>query len=152
MKKTTNNAEYILMTAIHIVDWEKNCFVLFQITNEWREEMKKRLDTLVPFIDDKQFYDHCYYYKNIGYFIKPGNKHLPDEIITGKEDWCFVELEENDKACLFKNENFFLINQVVIDRHKQVWINGNDINIENEFFTWYLQVAELFLNEDLTAE
>lgn len=105
MQISETPTDYILVKARTDSEWDSCDFAIVNLSNAWRQNQLKRLDTVEPFVDDYTFQSLNFYDCAVD-FYQESDASLPDvnEFLANRS-WAFVDVSEEEQDTLTQPEN-----------------------------------------------
>jgi hypothetical protein len=154
MKRSDQPTAYIFIKADTQSEWDCCDFAIIKLTDQWRNEMRKRLTLLEPFKKDDSFYSHHYWDRPEGIYtsiINDDGEDIIDIILTEGEDWAFVTLLENELDTFPVPESRLDSYQLVLTKHGTARFKAYGKHTGEEFWTDDFD-AEALINISITHE
>lgn len=146
MKTTQKQTGYILLKAGTNSEWDNCDFAIIHITEEWKQELQKRLEAVKPFEGDYNFSSLNYYDSAVD-FYKQDDEDNPDfEKLLTEKQWVYVELDEGEQEKLTVPENRLECYRMVIYANRRACYQAYGKHTGEKFWT-----EEFNLNAICTA-
>ena len=105
MKLSDKPTEYLLIRALTNSDWDECDFAIINITDEWKQTQKKRLETAKTVENDYDLKWLNYADTNVEFFKFLGEDYPEIEELLSEKSQIFIELETGDLKKLLQPEN-----------------------------------------------
>lgn len=143
MRTSDKPTEHILIRARTNSEWDCCEFAVIHLSEEWRKQQTKRLETIKPFADDYNFQSIRFYDGSVEFF-QSGDDGEPDiEELLVDRDWVFVELDDNELDKLPQPENSLDFYKIVILRDGGARYEAFGKRTNEEFWTNAFSLPQL---------
>lgn len=135
MQISETPTDYILVKARTNSEWDSCDFGIVNLSNAWRQNQLKRLDTVEPFVDDYTFQSLNFYDCAVD-FYQESDDSLPDvnELLADKS-WAFVDVSEEELGTLTQPENALDCYIIAIERNGEAKYKAYGKHTGEEFWT-----------------
>jgi hypothetical protein len=151
MERSEQPTPYIFIRAYIQSEWDNCDFAIIKLTDEWLENMRRRIALLEPFKEDSTFYSHQYWDKPEGFFTNmlEDGEDIAEIILKGESQWIFVTLEENELDLFPVPENAIGNYQLVLSTYGSARFTANGKHTGEEFYTADFNIEE-FINSRIS--
>lgn len=145
MKKSAQPMEYVFIRAYTGSEWDYCDFAIIRLTDEWRNEMGKRLALLEPFKADNSFYSLNYgdwpegFYQN----IIEDEEDIMDVLLSDGGDWTFITIGEDELQMLPKPANALGGATLVLNKDGTANFTASGKHTDENFWTADFEVEKL---------
>jgi hypothetical protein len=144
MEKANTKTGYVLLKAFTNSEWDFCDFAIIEITDKWKQELQNKIDAVRLFKDDTTFFNLSFWESPLGFFKDADDMTPANEIIGEMEDWCFVNIGEEEIEKFSKPENRLDSRQLKIDKYCLVWFTARGKHTGEEFYTAAFDTSKLF--------
>jgi len=105
MKLSDKPTAYLLVKANTSSQCASCNFAIVHITEDWKEEQRKRLELLAPLYGNKYFHSVNFYDTAVSFYSMDENGRPDVDKLLGNTDWAFVVLGKNETQSLTPPES-----------------------------------------------
>lgn len=149
MKLSEKPTTHLLLSARTNSQWDLCNFAIVPISEDWKNELQKRLNSIKPFTDFELI--SMTYYDTSVEFYKDDSELMLDlaELLKDKE-WAFVTTKEEETEELSSPENALDYHELVVNANGTAYYKAYEKYTGEEFWTSNFSIQELieFLNTD----
>ena len=143
MKKSTKPTEYLLVRASTNSEWDTCEFAIIHITEQWKQQLEKRVAAIQPFKDDYNLQSMSYYDTEVDFYTTDEDD-LPDmEGLLDGKDWAFVELAKSEQDSFALPENRLDCYRMIVYRSGAACYQAYGKHSGEEFFTADFSLTQL---------
>lgn len=143
MKTTSNITDFMLVKADTKSEWDNCHFALIHCTEEWRERMKQRLNSLQSVESEYGFVSLNYYDTSVDFYRTDESGQNKINRILEEKDWSFVELEENEQETFLVPENRLDLYHLSFYQYGTAIYTAHGKHSGDEFFTAEFPVSDI---------
>jgi hypothetical protein len=143
MKKSIIPTAYIIIKTFSSDEFNYCDFAIVQITEEWLQLIRQRLQNIQTLISDNSLSHLVYWNAPCDFFDDSKNHSTAAEIIGDLEDWCYLELSKEEFEKLTPPEMALDFYQTVLDRYGNVSFKCSGKHSSTEFSTSEIKLTEI---------
>lgn len=135
MQISETPTDHLLVRARSDSEWDWCSFAIVHLSNAWKQNQLKRLDTVKPFVDDYTFQSLNFYDCAVD-FYQESDDSLPDvnELLANRS-WAFVNVCEEELDTLTRPENVLDCYTIAIKSNGEVKYKAYGKHTGEEFWT-----------------
>lgn len=143
MQISETPTDHILVRARTNSEWDSCDFAIVNLSEEWKQNQLKRLDTVKPFVDDFTFKSLNFYDCAVDFF-QGSDDSLPDvnEFLADRS-WAFVDVSEDELDTLTQPENVLDSHTVAIKNNGEAKYKAYGKHTGEEFWTEDIPLQQL---------
>lgn len=143
MKISEKPTEYLLLKARTNSEWDVCDYAIVPISEDWKNELQKRLTSIEPFTEDPMFLSMNYYDTTIE-FYKDDHRIMPDssELLEDKE-WAFIIIDDEETEELSPSENRLDCHELVVNIDGTAYYKAYGKYTGEEFWTAHFSIRKL---------
>lgn len=143
MKKSNQPTDTILIKTFSSDEYTSCDFAVIKLSEEWKEKMKARFEMAKEILKDNDLSHLVYWGSVCDFFDDKENETPADAIIGDEEDWCFVELDENEYDSLQAPAMDLDFYHTVIDRYGNISFKVTGKHCSTEYSTTDIAFLEI---------
>ena len=120
MKRSDIPTPYILIRAYTNSEYEWCDFALIKISTVWKQHLQKKVSDILHFKFDSTFFHLVYWGADCDFYMDKSGELPASETIGTDQDWCFVNLSQEEYSNLNPPEPSLDCFQTVIDRYGDI--------------------------------
>ncbi|MCT2561849.1 hypothetical protein [Chryseobacterium herbae] len=141
--------EHILLKAKTNSEWDTCDFAIIPISEDWKNELQKRLNLIEPFTEDPLFISMSYYDTGVE-FYKDDDIITPHSAELLKDStWVFVTTDAEEAEAMSSPENSLDCHELVINADGTAYYKASGKYTGEEFWTAHFSIKKLIEHLDI---